>query len=45
MPEGVLVTIFMEGLRTGVVRTEEFRDRPATFEAAVDAALSAEFNL
>ena len=44
LPEAVLVTIFMEGLRTGVARTEVFRVHPATFEAAVDIALNAEFN-
>ena len=45
LPEMVLVTIFMEGLRTGVVRTEVFRVRPTSFEAAVGIALIAAFNL
>ena len=45
LPETVLVTIFMEGLHTGVARTELFRVHPATFEAAVDIALNAEFNV
>ena len=34
----------MEGLRTGVARTEVFRVQPSTFEEAVDTALNAEFN-
>ena len=45
LPEEVRVTIFMEGLRTGVARTEVFRVHPSTFEDAVDIALNAEFNL
>ena len=44
LPEMVLVTIFMEGLRTGVARTEVFRVHLTSFEAAVDIALNAEFN-
>ena len=44
LPEAVRVTIFMEGLRTGVARTEVFRVHPSTFEEAVDVALNAEFN-
>ena len=32
LPEAVHVTIFMEGLRTGVARTEVFRVHPSTFE-------------
>ena len=44
LPEIVLVTIFMEGLRTGVARTEVFRVHSTSFEAAVDIALNAEFN-
>ena len=44
LPEVVSVTIFMEGIRTGVARTEAFRVRPTSFEAAVDIALNAEFN-
>ncbi|GMF15656.1 unnamed protein product [Phytophthora fragariaefolia] len=43
-PEAVTVTVFMEGLRTGVARTEVFRTHPTTFEAAVNVALNAEFN-
>ena len=44
LPEEVRVTIFMEGLRTGVARTEVFCVHPSTFEEAMDIALSAEFN-
>ena len=44
LPGAVLVTIFMEGLRAGVARTEVFLVHPAAFEAAVDVALNAEFN-
>ena len=44
LAEEVKVTIFMEGLRTGVARTEVFRVHPSTFEEAVDVALNAEFN-
>ena len=40
----VLVTIFMEGLRTGVARTEVFRVHPTSFKAAVNIALNAEFD-
>ena len=34
----------MEGLRTGVARTEVLRVHPTSFNAAVDIALTAEFN-
>ena len=44
LPEMVLVTTFMEVLRTGVARTEVFRVHLTSFEAAVDIALNAEFN-
>ena len=44
LPEEVRVTIFMEGLRTGVARTEVYRVHPSTFEEAVGIALNAEFN-
>ena len=44
LPESVLATIFMEGLHTGVARTEVFRVHPSTFEEAVGVALNAEFN-
>ena len=44
LPEMILVTIFMEGLRMGVARTQLFRVHPTSFEAAVDIAVSAEFN-
>ena len=44
LPEEVRVTIFMEGLRTGVARTEVFCVQPSTFEEAVEIALNAEFN-
>ena len=39
------MTIFMEGLRTGVAGTEVFRVHPSTFEEAVKIALNAEHNL
>ena len=45
LPEIVLVSIFMEGIRTGVARTEVFRIHPTSFKAAVDIALNAGFNL
>ncbi|KAE9011571.1 hypothetical protein PR001_g15882 [Phytophthora rubi] len=32
LPEAVTVTVFMDGLRTGVARTEVFRNRPTSFE-------------
>ena len=38
--EEVRVTIFMEGFRTGVARTEVFRVHTSTFEEAVDIALN-----
>ncbi|GMF58289.1 unnamed protein product [Phytophthora fragariaefolia] len=44
LPEAVTVTVFMEGLRTGVARTEVFRTHPTSFEEAVNVALNAEFN-
>uniref|UniRef100_A0AAV1TIT6 Uncharacterized protein n=1 Tax=Peronospora matthiolae TaxID=2874970 RepID=A0AAV1TIT6_9STRA len=44
LPEQVRVTIFMEGFRTGIARTEVFRVHPSTFKEAVDTALNAEFN-
>uniref|UniRef100_H3H492 Reverse transcriptase domain-containing protein n=1 Tax=Phytophthora ramorum TaxID=164328 RepID=H3H492_PHYRM len=44
LPGAVTVTIFMEGLRTGVARTEVFRVHPTSFEEAVSVALNAEFN-
>uniref|UniRef100_A0AAV1U562 CCHC-type domain-containing protein n=1 Tax=Peronospora matthiolae TaxID=2874970 RepID=A0AAV1U562_9STRA len=44
LPEAVHVTIFMEGLRTGIARTEGFRVHPSTFEEAVRIALNAEHN-
>ena len=40
----VRVTIFMEGPRTGVTRTEGFRVHPSTFDEAVVIALKAEIN-
>ena len=39
-----LVNSFMEGLLTGVARSEVFRVHPTSFDAAVNIALSAEFN-
>ena len=44
LPETVHVTIFTEGLRTGIARTEVFRVHPSTFEEAVRIALNAEHN-
>uniref|UniRef100_M4B2M4 Uncharacterized protein n=1 Tax=Hyaloperonospora arabidopsidis (strain Emoy2) TaxID=559515 RepID=M4B2M4_HYAAE len=44
LPEAVHVTIFMEGLRTGIARAEVFRVHPSTFEEAVRIALNAEHN-
>ena len=44
LPETVCVTVFMEGLRTGVARTEVFRVHPSTFEEAVSIAQNAEHN-
>lgn len=44
LPETVYVTVFMEGLRTGVARTEVFRVHPSTFEEAVSVAQNAEHN-
>ena len=44
LPEMVLVTMFMEGLRTGMVQTKVFRVHLNSFEAAVDIVLNAEFN-
>ncbi|KAK1936741.1 hypothetical protein P3T76_010176 [Phytophthora citrophthora] len=44
LPEVVAVTVFMEGLRAGVARTEAFRQNPRSFEDAVSVALNAEHN-
>ena len=44
LAEEVKATIFMEGLRTPVVRTEVIGLHPSTFEEAVDVALNAEVN-
>jgi hypothetical protein len=44
LPEVVTVTVFMEGLRTGVARTEVFSVHPTSFEEVVNVALNAEFN-
>uniref|UniRef100_M4B331 Uncharacterized protein n=1 Tax=Hyaloperonospora arabidopsidis (strain Emoy2) TaxID=559515 RepID=M4B331_HYAAE len=44
LPEAVHVTIFMEGLRTSVARTEVFRVHPSTFEEAVRVALNTVHN-
>ncbi|POM73640.1 Gag protein [Phytophthora palmivora] len=43
IPEEV-TTVLMDGLRTGVARTEAFRSRPSSFEESVAVALSAEYN-
>ena len=44
LPETVYLTVFMEGLRTGVSRTEVFRVHPSTFEEAVSISQNAEHN-
>ncbi|OWY95013.1 Gag Polyprotein, partial [Phytophthora megakarya] len=44
LPEAVTTTVFMDGLRTSVARTEVFRSRPGSFEEAVAVALNAEYN-
>ncbi|CAI5704108.1 unnamed protein product [Peronospora effusa] len=44
LAEEVRVTILMEGLRTGVARTEVFHVQPSTFEEAVSIAFNAEDN-
>ncbi|GMF56514.1 unnamed protein product [Phytophthora fragariaefolia] len=44
LSEAVTVSVFMEGLRTGVARTEIFRSHPTSLEEAVNVALNAEFN-
>ena len=44
LPEAVHVTIFMEGLRTGIARTEIFRVHLSTIEEAVRIAPDAEHN-
>ncbi|GMF23841.1 unnamed protein product [Phytophthora fragariaefolia] len=44
LPEAVTMTVFMEGLRTGVARTEVFRTDPTSFEEAMNVALNTEFN-
>ena len=44
LPDMVLGTSFMEGIRTGVARTEVFRVQTTFFETNVYFALSAEFN-
>ena len=43
LPEMVLVTVFMEGLRTGVAITEVVQVQITSFGEAVDVALNAEF--
>ncbi|KAG6613595.1 Gag protein [Phytophthora cinnamomi] len=44
LSESVTITVFMDGLRTGVARTEVFRSRPTSFEEVVAGALNAENN-
>ncbi|GMF44987.1 unnamed protein product [Phytophthora fragariaefolia] len=44
LPEAVTVTVFMEGLRTGVARTEVFHTHPTSLEEAANVVLNAEFN-
>ena len=45
MPEAVTVTVFMEGLRVGVPRTEVFQVNPSSFEEAVKVSWNTEINL
>ncbi|CEG40030.1 Retrotransposon gag domain [Plasmopara halstedii] len=46
LPKAVTVTVFMEGLSTGVARKEVFRvSHPSSFKEAVKVALTAIFNL
>ena len=40
LAESTKITVFIEGLRTGPVRTQLFRDSPTTFEEAVEIALA-----
>ena len=44
LPETIYVTVFMDGPRTGVAKTEVFRAHPSTFEEAVSIAQNAEHN-
>ena len=44
LPETVYVTVFMEGLHTGVARSKAFRVHTSTFEEAVSIAQNAEHN-
>ncbi|GMF64339.1 unnamed protein product [Phytophthora fragariaefolia] len=44
LPEAVTVTVFMDGLRTGVARTEVFRTHPTSFKEAVTVALNVKLN-
>ena len=44
LPETVYVTVFMEGLRTGVARVEVFRVHPSNFEETVSIDQNAESN-
>ena len=44
LPEIVYVTVFMEGLRTGVARTEVFQVHSSSFEEAVSISQNAEHN-
>ena len=41
LSDTIYVTVFMEGLRTGVVRTEVFRVHPSSFEKTVSIAQNA----
>jgi hypothetical protein len=43
LPETVLITVFMEGLKVGPARTQLFRTRVSTFEAAVRVALEEDY--
>ncbi|KAG3077171.1 hypothetical protein PI124_g16267 [Phytophthora idaei] len=44
LPEAVVLTVFMVGLRTSSARTEVFHVSPSSFEEAVSVALNAEHN-
>ncbi|OWZ14113.1 hypothetical protein PHMEG_00012447, partial [Phytophthora megakarya] len=44
LPEAVTTTVFIDGVRIGVTRTEIFRSWSASFEEAVTVALNAEYN-
>ena len=43
-PRGSPYHNFLEGIRTGVAQTEDFRVYPSTYEEAVDIVFDAEYN-